>query len=100
MRSPSRRISAARANPVMEPHSPSSAPRAADTAASTSSGPPSGISAQSCPVYGFCERNVFPDSAPTGLPPISIENFSNSAMPRPYDSVVPVTMSAGALPPA
>ena len=50
------------------------------TAASTSSGPPSGSTAHGPPVYGFCDSKVFPDSASTALPPISILNCSSSAM--------------------
>src|SRR4029078_10555956 len=60
---------------------PSSAARAAETAASTSSGPPSGISAHGSPGEGFCDWDVLPDQAPTALPPTSIENRSSSAIP-------------------
>jgi hypothetical protein len=48
--SPQARMTAARWNPVFWPHSPSNAARAAPTATSTSSGPPSAMVAQGCPV--------------------------------------------------
>jgi hypothetical protein len=48
--SPHLRMIAARSKPVICPHSPSKAERAAATASSTSSGPPSARRAHGCPV--------------------------------------------------
>ena len=71
--SASRRIKRARSVPVIVPQGPSSkAARAALTARSTSSSPASGAVAHARPVYGLMLSKVFPESASTHSPPISI----------------------------
>ena len=61
-------MSAARWKPVIAPHSPSRAARAAATAWSMSSVLPSGIAAQGAPAYGSSEPNVRPSEASTNFP--------------------------------
>jgi hypothetical protein len=62
------RMMAARSNPVLRPHSPLNAARAAATAWSMPSGPPSAMIAHDWPVYGLTDLKVFPETASTFLP--------------------------------
>src|SRR4051794_30178673 len=69
--SASRLMSRARATGVVRDHD-SNAPRAARTAASTSSAPARGIVAHGSAVYGLMLSKMAPERASTHSPPISI----------------------------
>jgi hypothetical protein len=61
--------------------------RAAVTAASTSSGPPSGTLPQGCSVKGSTQEKVFPDAAATHSPSMSIRKV------RPWSRSQPCRLS-------